>query len=777
MPFLLSFFFGDVLFFSARLFPFCSIVVFLAAASWLVRKKKSFMVAVIVLGFLVAFLRTPFPEEMHPVWDRSMEVQGRFLPQDRLSATGSEVLPFVVEKALDEETGQEMGGLEDEKIWVRFDEETDPDEIYDLLIRTGKDRTRLNPGNGGGRVPVYARVIEVKGREEARSFLSNAFDPYRQSLKSYVDTRFNKDTAAFISAVTIGEGRLAEDLRNAFNTTGLAHILSISGTHFGLFSVVIFGCVVFLIKRLPYSLLQRLTLYASPSQAAAVICIPLMVLYLGISGGSIPAVRSFIMISLFLAGLLLGRKGFWLNTVFLAACSLVLWDPEVVLSLSFQLSFVAVLFIGFAVEKGAHEETAGRQVNRLSAFIRNSLRLTLAATIGTAPLVAYHFHYLSVISPFANLLVAPLIGFVVIPLALVSSFLYLFTGIYLFAPIISAATTFSLWLVKGMAKIPYADVAVPAFPLVLILLFYAALLIYLAAGRKRLLLMLPFVPFLIYMLIRMASPGGLSVTFLDVGQGDSAVVELPDGRTVVVDTGRSGHETAGFLAYIGKRRIDALTLTHSHPDHTGGLAYLLNRFAVKEVWDNGRIDYPEDIPRFQKHRILERGDVIESGQYTIQVLHPYRGFSAREGDEYEEENNSSLVIKISGKSQSFLFAGDVEEEAEDDLFHVGEWLRSDVMKVPHHGGRTSVHEGMLSDISPSITMISVGRDNTFGHPSPEMLEALAATRIFRTDRDGAVKIEETNNGLKVKTYRDYAFDKADTFTGELHNIRRLFTHW
>jgi competence protein ComEC len=603
------------------------------------------------------------------------------------------------------------------------------------------------------------------------------FEPYRQSLKSYIDTRFSRDTAAFIAAVTIGETRLAEDLKSAFNTTGLAHILSISGTHFGLFSVVIFGCVLLLIKRLPYRLLQRLTLYASPSQTAAVICIPLMVLYLGISGGSIPAVRSFIMISLFLAGLLLGRKGSWLNTVLLAACSLVLWDPEVVLSLSFQLSFIAVLFIGFAVERGEEEKTAGSPVGRLPAFLRNSLRLTLAATVGTAPLVAYHFHYLSVISPFANLLVAPLIGFVVIPLALVSSFSYLFTGLYLFAPVVSAATSFSLWLVRGMARIPHADVAIPAFPLALVFIFYAVFLIYLAAGRKRVLLMLPFVPFLIYLLVRAASPGGLSVTFLDVGQGDSAVVELPDGKTVVIDTGRSGRETAEFLAYAGKRRIDALALTHSHPDHAGGLAHLLDRFAVKEVWDNGRIDYPEDISRLQRRRILERGDVIESVHYTIRVLHPYQEFSASGDDEYEEDNNSSLVVRMSGKGHSFLFAGDIEEEAADDLSHVGKWLRSDVVKVPHHGGKTSVHEGMLSDISPSIAVISAGRDNTFGHPSPEMMQALAGAKVFRTDRDGAVKIVDTSRGLKVKTYHDYAFEKADTITGELKNIRRLFTCW
>ena len=370
---------------------------------------------------------------------------------------------------------------------------------------------------------------------------------------------------------------LGEDLKRAFNKTGPAHILSISGTHFGLFSVVIFGICSFLVKRLPYRLLQRLTLHVSPSQAAAIICIPLMVLYLGISGGSIPAVRSFIMITLFLAGLLLGRKGFWLNSVLLAACALVLWDTEVLLSLSFQLSFIAVLFIGFSVERGNSGETMIRRGNRLSAFVENSLRLTLAATIGTAPLVAYYFHYLSVISPLANLIAAPLIGFVVIPLALISSICYLLTVVYLFAPLVSVATEVSLWTVRSMARIPSADVAVPAFPLILIILFYAAFLMYLALEKKRMLLILPFAPFLLYALVAAFTPGRLSVTFLDVGQGDAAVVELPDGKIMAIDTGRSGRETADFLAFIGKRCVDSLTFSHAHPDHTGGGKHILGR--------------------------------------------------------------------------------------------------------------------------------------------------------------------------------------------------------
>jgi len=455
----------------------------------------------------------------------------------------------------------------------------------------------------------------------------------------------------------------------------------------------------------------------------------------------------------------------------------VLWDPAVVFSLSFQLSFIAVVFIGFAVEKRDEGEGVKGKKSKPSAFVRSSLRLTLAATIGTAPLVAYYFHYLSLISPLANLLIAPLVGFIVIPLALISSFSYLLTGVYLFAPFVSVASDISLRLVRVMAQVPYADLAVPVFPLVLILSFYAVFLVYLASGRRRVLLLAPFLPFLGYLLFSLVSPAGLSVTFLDVGQGDSAVIELPDGKTMVVDTGSTGRELAGFLAYAGKRRIDVLTVTHSHPDHAGGLAYILERFPVGQLWDNGRNAYPEGMALPRVHRKLERGDVIEKGLYTIQVLHPYEGFAAVESDEYEEENNASLVLRIAGKRHAFLFAGDVEQEAEDDLDHLGKWLRSDVVKIPHHGGRTSVHARLLSAISPSVAVISAGRNNAFGHPSQEMLQILSGTRIFRTDQQGAVKIVETEDGLSVKSSADITLAKANTVTGEMNNIRRLIMSW
>lgn len=779
MPFLLSFLSGTILFFISRYFLFCSIVLLLVSAAWLVHVKKSRLVIVIILGILYALLRVSVNEPLSQPWNRRLEVTGRFLPHNMASAPTPDMQNFIVERAVDGETGQEIASIEDTGIRLRSDAEFDADDTYELLIQTGKDRTRLNPGSGAAGY-LTARLIGIRGQEEARTAFGNIFGQHRASLHDYIMGHFSKDSADFISAVTIGEVHFDEDLKSAFNITGLAHILSISGTHFGLLSVVVFALSLFLIQRLPYAVFQRLTLYLSPKQAAAIICFPVLILYLGISGGSIPAVRSFLMISLFLVGLLIGRKGFWLNTVLLAAFALVLWDPEVILTLTFQLSFIAVLCIGYSLERKRKDDDMSEEAvisSRLPEFMSKSLRLTLSASIGTAPLVAYHFHYFSFVSPVANLIAGSLIGFVVLPLALISSFAYLLTGHYLFRPLVGPATDLSLRLVSAMAKIPFADAKIHAFPMVLVVIFYAGLIAYQVWGRKKALLVPAFVPFLLYAAAGLFPSKEFSVTFLDAGQGDSAVVELPDGKVLIVDTGRGGYEAGSFLQYQGRKNIDALVITHYHPDHAGGMEHLLKQFPVKEIWDNGRIDFPAELSLPAIHRRLERGDSAEGKDYRIEVLHPYPEFYTDQDDEFIAENNSSLVLRVSGRHHAILFAGDVEDEAEEDLAHLGMRLASDVLKVPHHGGRSSVHEGFLFEIAPSVAVISAGRDNTFGHPRPEMLEALSGRRICRTDQDGAVKITETAGGLQVKTYRDYALERADTWKKEMSNVKRLFSTW
>lgn len=771
----ISFIFGTALFPLFRFFPVTSVILFAAAAVFISKKKKYVLLLIIVLGASYSAARFSPDVETLNVWNRELTLTGRFLPGSSAPDSGNDAKTFTIETALEDESGPEIKGLHDKDAIVFTDAEPDPDEEYQLLLKTGKDRSRRNPG-GWGRMKLYGSEAGLKVAGRAPASIMNFFNKQRRRINEYVLGRFRKDSAGLIASVTTGEmSYLGDDLKEAFNVTGLAHILSISGTHFGLFSVMMFGMFVFLIKRLPYGILQRMTIYLTPSQAAAILTMPVMVLYLGISGSSPPAVRSFLMIALFLIGLLLGRKGFWLNSLLFAACLLILWNPEVIYGISFQLSFIAVLFIGVALEKGDDEEKA--KGNVLLRHVGQSVSLTLAASVGTAPLVASYFHYFSLISPLANLIASPLIGFVLVGLAVISSFIFILTGYYLLAPFVSWAADASVALVKFMAKMPFADVKIPAFPPLLCIVFYLGFIPYFVFGRKKKWLLLPFLPLAVYAAAAAFEKGALSVTFLDVGQGDSAVVRLADKRVIVIDTGRTGKETAAFLTYEGIRSIDALVVSHVHPDHSGGLGYLMEKFNAGEIWDNGRIVYPDEMRAQMNLRPLERGDVIDAGDCSITVFHPYREFYTRDGNDYEEENNSSLVLSIKGRKKTFLFAGDTGEEAEQDISHLGKWLCADVIKIPHHGSRTSAGPGFLSKVSPSVAVISVGRGNSFGHPSPDVLERLSGVRVLRTDRDGAVKITETEMGLDIKTYNDFVLEKADGPAAEWRNVGRLFSKW
>ncbi len=768
----LSFLSGIALFFLFPYFPVGSSLLFGAGAGYALLKRKPFLLAVVAVAILYAMLRVPSAVDSH-IWNRELRATGRIIPKIRAKSDEHRLKIFQVEEAFKEGGYAEVEELRGKEVGVETDLEESFDKRYELLLKTGRDRTRLNPCGADGDW-IYASVIKARERRGGGYSVSDVFSLWRNGVNEYTLGRFKEDSAALIASVTTGETLfLGDDIKNSFSVTGLAHLLSISGAHFGLFSVMIFGIFNFLIRRLPYGLLQRLTLYLTPAQASAMLCMPFMIAYLGISGAKPPAVRSFVMISLFLVGLLIGRKGFWLNSLLFAAVSLAIWDPGVILSLSFQLSFLAVLFIGFAIERREEDIDTPKEGKTPLRVVKQSLILTLSATLGTFPLVAYYFHYFSLISPLANLIAGPLIGFVLVPLSVLSSFAYLLSGHYVFAPIVSLSADASVALVVFMSRIPHAALRIPSFPPVLCALFYILFIPYLIFGRKKMLLALPFVPFLLFLVVHAAGKKEMSVTFLDVGQGDSAVVALPGG-TVVIDTGRTGRETADYLKCTGIGDIDAVAVTHIHPDHCGGLDYLKKRFRVKEIWDNGLIVYPfKDMRR----RPLERGDIIESGNYCITALHPSKGFYTFSDSAYEEENNSSLVLRVTGRNSSFLFSGDVEEEAEEDMTNLGGWLRSDVLKVPHHGSRVSADDAFLSTVSPEVVVISAGRDNPFGHPAQEVLTKLAGKKIYRTDVDGAIKMTETGNGLEIKTYKEYAFRKADSVDAELHNLKRLFTVW
>jgi competence protein ComEC len=778
MQFFISFLAGLVFFYSFQYFPLSTIFSGLLSVIYLSARKRFLLIFIVLAGIAFAFLRYEPVKYIPDISGKEFATRGIFESLSIKTDSGMFMQTLNIKSAADTKTGEKLKELAGQEIILLSGREFDPGTECELAIKFLKSRKRLNPGeqNSG---KLYANLLDIYDSGHRRISFNSKIQEYRHRLNKYFGENFNKDSGAFIASLTTGQrANMDEELRDAFNATGLAHILSISGTHFGLFSLFLFGIFRFVIKILPYRILQRITIFLTPSQSAAVLCIPFMLAYLGISGGSIPAVRSFIMISLFLLGLVIGRKGFWLNSLLFAAFMLTVWEPEVIFNLSFQLSFLAVLFIGFSLgnkedEKMEDEKKDNRRVFR---YIKNAVLLTLSASIGTAPLVAYYFHYFSIISPVSNLFIAPLIGFILIPLSVVSSFLFLITGHFMFTPIVSAVSDVSILLVRLLSGIPFADIKIPAFPPIVVLLFYGGFSFYFLFNKKRAFLMIPFIPIIIYLFISVFEKNEVKITFLDVGQGDSSVIELPDKKTMVIDTGKTGRETASFLKYRGKKTVDALIVSHSHPDHTGGVDYILKNFKVKEIWHNGKLILPETFASI-KHRAFNRGDMIEGTKYSIYIFHPYPEFYSMYGNEYAGANNDSLMLKLQGCNASFLFTGDVEEEAQKDILYLGKWLESDVIKVPHHGGRTSSYKPFFEAVSPDVAVISAGRDNTFGHPHKETLDVLHGEKIFRTDTDGAIKIGESGKELEIKTYKDFQFKRAKSLTEEVKNIKRLFEKW
>ncbi|HKN19731.1 MAG TPA: ComEC/Rec2 family competence protein, partial [Dissulfurispiraceae bacterium] len=678
---------------------------------------------------------------------------------------------------------------------------------YRITVHIPADAYFMNPGSRSG-LSGYILGIEpvnsppgtiwerpIKFFQASRARLNTAF---KQSL--------SQESASFIMALITGErGLISEETSNAFNVTGLAHLLHKAGLHFGLLFLFLFEATRFFIKMLPNKLFSRLTLYASPSQIAALVSLPFMVWYLGISPPDFGTLRAFIMVCFFLFGLLIQRKGFWLNNLLTAVFIIVACQPDSLIALSFQLSVAAVLSIGLAAG-------GKREGNRhsLVSYIRSSLLVTVAANAGTAPLIINYFHTFSIVSPLTNLIIVPAVGFVILPLAFLSSFFFLFFNVLPFHAVLDSLTGHVLSLIYYMARWPFISLRIPAFPPVLLIFFYSGLVIFTAltysrikesertaaAGAEESLpprsgfsffrsLAFPcsvaLIPMLIFSVATCLGRDRLSVTFLDVGQGDGAVIELPDRRTLVMDTGNSGFQIGEFLRYRGVNEIEAIMLSHGHHDHTGGLEYLINTFKVHEIWDNNRLIYKTGILEKVGHRGLQRGDMIHGSGYTITVLHPYEGFysaSSNNSEENSEENNDSLVLRVQGTAASFLFTGDVEKEGEEDTAHTGPALKSTVLKVAHHGSRTSSSEVFVNAVSPEIAVISCGRKNRFGFPSDETLSMLDRCRVFRTDRDGAVGIREGDGSrMEVKTWKDFQITEVTGIRDEWMNIKRLFWVW
>ena len=598
-------------------------------------------------------------------------------------------------------------------------------------------------------------------RAERRTFrsLRRAIASWRATVAARITANVPARRGAVLQALVVGErGGVDDDLRAAFAHVGMAHVLAISGLHV---AIVAWGAVVVvraLLGRCAW-LVLRVDVVALGQGLALV---PVAV-YCVLGGAAVSALRAGLMVGIGSLAMLAGRRVATGSRLTLAALVLACAWPGVVHEISFQLSFVAVLGIWLAWRRWTPGE---RRLGRVQA----ALLVSTAAAVATAPLGALYFGTVSLVGPFVNPIAVPLFGTLPVAFgllgALVTPIPALSAGLFALAGI---ALVPGLWLVEALARVPGLSVPVPAPTRVELGLMYALLAtVFVVPSPVRtgagLVLAVALAADVTWWLRERHVPGRLRVSFLDVGQGDAAVAELPDGRVVVIDAGGFpgsrfdvGRAVVGpFLRTRKIGRIDALVMSHAHPDHFGGMAYLIRHFRPRTLWWPGVPGRGEAWDRLWEavHAtgveplVLARGHRPPGFGDVLEVLHPPAEWVGA------TVNDASLVLRLSHAGRSVLLAGDVERRGELAMLSAGD-LHATVVKVPHHGSRTSSAVAWVRAVGAELAAMSVGFDNRYGHPHARV-EARYRDHgacVLRTDRCGTIVVRLSRRGTRVDAAR------------------------
>jgi len=624
----------------------------------------------------------------------------------------------------------------------------------------------------------------VKLGEGFKNPVALQVERWRDHIRDFLNREAAPPSSNIFKALVLGEqGDIPEEIKENFVLTGTAHLLAISGDQFGIVALLSFSLIIWILKRSEFLLLTL-----SVRKWAAGLTIPCVILYAFIAGGGISVIRAAIMVTTFLISILLNRERNMLHTLGLAAFVILLFSPPSLFDVSFQLSFVAVLSILYLVPRILQEfkqeeislllKTSWKK--NILRYLGLSLLVTGVAILGTAPFVALHFNRFAPIGFITNLFIIPWVGFLIVPLSLAASiFSFFFVPLGAFLIHINGfLTVILLKILAFFASLPLASFFVSTPTVFEVLLFYSLFFVLIHLRRGRMLgyllagLCIAAACDLAYWNLKDSFQKDLRLTFIDVGHGDSILIEFPKGKKMLVDGGGlpedrfdvGQHVIAPFLWKNKIRKLDALVLTHPDPDHLKGLNFVASHFYIGQFWDNGCRTQSEPFLQLKKILGEKKIEIRSLHEETplqaihgveIFVLNPPGGSPVqREVPHPRDLNNSSLVMKLRFKNISVLLTGDIGKEAEARMLRSGNDLRADILKIPHHGSSSSSSLAFLDRVKPTYGILSVGKRNLGRLPHPEVLKRYEQleTRLFRTDRQGAITVLTDGENIEIRPF-------------------------
>jgi competence protein ComEC len=649
--------------------------------------------------------------------------------------------------------------------------------------------------------------------ERPRSGIGHWIDRMRDRILELIDTTPVGEHQGVLAALILGErSRLAPETTASFQRVGIGHLLAISGLHIGIVASTVFFLLSRILSRIPWFLWNA----GTRKWAALGTFFPVLA-YALLAGMSPSTQRALAMVGVFLLTFLYGRDQDLLNTLAVAAMTLLVVYPPVFISASFQLSFTAVFAIIYGTARlpltpqSLSAPVTSRALRKFTLFVL----VSVWATLGTLPLTMFYFNQVSLIGILSNCLFVPIIGFGVVPSGLLAAFLLpvSWNAAAAIMNLSAAVLAQTLKLVGLMSQLPLAAVQTVTPSLLEIACYYLlvfAVVVLISrrrqgeapaagspeyrldsdgtvgtmtsgGGFKRI---QPIWVALALVLSAIAADIGywtyqrlgrqdLRATFLDVGQGSAALLELPGGYCMLVDGGGYSDNAAfdvgariiaPFLWQKKIRTVETLILTHPNSDHLNGLIYIAKHFNVHHIWSNGEPGNTSGYRQLMKtirdenitHPMFWKLDrQVEVAGVKIEILNPPPGFlERRQAEPWRDLNNNSLVARFTSGAISLLLCGDITAKAEKELVtREGDRLKSTVLFIPHHGSDSSSTPAFIDAVQPQIGIVSAGWQNRYHFPHPAVLKRYrqAKTRLLRTDQDGAISLATDGLRLSIST--------------------------
>ena len=629
----------------------------------------------------------------------------------------------------------------------------------------------LKSKNIYGIVTVDKKDIETinKNNVDIIDLLANKV---RNSMKRKIEQNLPNETSELLSGMLIGEkSNLQKEIQEDFRDSSLSHVLAISGMHV---SYVMLG-ITFVISKVKFS-----------KKMSKIVTILILLFFIILTGKTASVTRACFMSSYIILASLLHKKAHVLGSISISLLIILIINPYFILDIGLQLSYggtigIVLIYPTLKKYKKKKEDKTGRikkVLYKIKDKIIDTILLTISANLVIFPKVLFHYNTMSFTFIISNLLISPIIGIIII-----LGFLSVFAS-YIISPISKIMFFFLQILLSVLAQIahfcaglPLSKVYFPTPKIYIIIIYYLFLIYFILVKNKiitgkkigKKVFIIFIISVIILNLILYFIPKTFTISFIDVGQGDSMLISTPKGKNILVDGGGSRDETTfdigkqtliPYLLNKGITKLDYIIISHFDSDHVGGILSVLEELRAKKVIICKQ-EENENYKRFKeivknkniKVYVVKKGDNLKIEEdIWLKILWPK--------DERIKENainNNSIVAKLNYKSFSILLTGDIEKIAENEIlkeYENSNILNASILKVAHHGSKSSSIKEFLEKVKPQIALIGVGEKNTFGHPNTGVINRLQNlnTKIYRTDEKGEITIKIDSRGkVKIRT--------------------------